>query len=128
MSKKKENRFESIEEEVAFLRKQNAGMRGQISLLQKQVKKYKELDLEGDGLYEKRISENDSLKLALEAKDKIVKEKENVIDGLNSQVSKLSQQLMALKDAVNKKNADIQDLDALLEYEKLPWWKKAFMR
>ena len=39
MSKKKENRFENIEEEVGFLRRQNAGMRGRISLLQKEVMK-----------------------------------------------------------------------------------------
>lgn len=124
MSKKKENHFENVEEEVNFLRKQNAGMRGQISLLQKQVKKYKELDLEGDELYEKRIAEIDDLKAVLCAKDKLVKDKENVISGLNEQVYKLSQQVQTLKDSVAKKNADIQDLNALLDYEKLPWWKK----
>ena len=128
MSKRKENHFESVDEEVKFLRKQNAGMRGQISLLQKQVKKYKELDLEGDELYEKRIAEIDDLKAVLCAKDKLVKDKENVISGLNEQVYKLSQQVQTLKDSVAKKNADIQDLNALLDYEKLPWWKKLFMR
>ena len=110
--------------EIVSLKRSVTSYKGANSKLKKEVEMYKNLDLEGDELYEKRIAETDKLKLALEAKDKALKEKESVISGLNEQVYKLSQQVQTLKDSVAKKNADIQDLNALLDYEKLPWWKK----
>ncbi len=119
--------FDDATKEIVALKRSVTSYKSSNSKLKKEVERYKNLDLEGDHLYENRIAEVENLKTELASKEKLVKEKENVIDGLNSQVGSLSQQIMTLKESIVKKNAEIKDYEAMLEYERLPWWKKMFM-
>ena len=85
------------------------GLKGRNKQLSEMLQHYKELDLEGDGLYEKKIAE--------------CEEKDKVIAGLNSQVAKLNR-------CVESKDGEIkalkEQLESLQNYKSLPWWKKIF--
>ena len=121
----KEN--DELRAEVAALRSSVGSYKSANTKLKARVEHYKALDREGDGLYENRIAEAESLRVALSAKKKVVEGKDKAIEGLNSQVAKLSQQVMSMKDLIARKDAEIQDLETAVEYEKMPWWKKVLM-
>ena len=89
-----------------------AGTKGRNKQLAERVEHYKNLDLEGDILYEKALAD-------IDAKNKI-------IDGLHSQVKELSNKVNELNDEKVKLKAENIDLDIALKYEQLPWWKKIF--
>lgn len=89
-----------------------AGTKGRNKQLAERVEHYKNLDLEGDMLYEKALAD-------INAKNK-------VIDGLHSQVKELSNKVNELNDEKVKLKAENIDLDIALKYEQLPWWKKIF--
>jgi regulator of replication initiation timing len=89
-----------------------AGLKGSNKKLSERVEHYKNLDLEGDVLYEKALAD-------IDAKNKI-------IDGLHSQVKELSNKVNELNDEKVKLKAENIDLDIALKYEQLPWWKKIF--
>ena len=89
-----------------------AGTKGRNKQLAERVEHYKNLDLEGDMLYEKALADID--------------EKNKIIDGLHSQVKELSNKVNELNDEKVKLKAENIDLDIALKYEQLPWWKKIF--
>ena len=89
-----------------------AGTKGRNKQLAERVEHYKNLDLEGDILYEKALADIDA--------------KNKVIDGLHSQVKELSNKVNELNDEKVKLKAENIDLDIALKYEQLPWWKKIF--
>ena len=89
-----------------------AGTKGRNKQLVERVEHYKNLDLEGDMLYEKALADIDA--------------KNKVIEGLHSQVKELSNKVNELNDEKVKLKAENIDLDIALKYEQLPWWKKIF--
>ena len=89
-----------------------AGTKGRNKQLAERVEHYKNLDLEGDILYEKALADIDA--------------KNKVIEGLHSQVTELSNKVNELNDEKVKLKAENVDLDIALKYEQLPWWKKIF--
>ena len=89
-----------------------AGTKGRNKQLAERVEHYKNLDLEGDMLYEKALADIDA--------------KNKVIEGLHSQVTELSNKVNELNDEKVKLKAENTDLDIALKYEQLPWWKKIF--
>ena len=89
-----------------------AGTKGRNKQLAERVEHYKNLDLEGDMLYEKALADIDA--------------KNKVIEGLHSQVKELSNKVNELNDEKVKLKAENVDLDIALKYEQLPWWKKIF--
>ena len=89
-----------------------AGTKGRNKQLAERVEHYKNLDLEGDMLYEKALADIDA--------------KNKVIDGLHSQVKELSNKVNELNDEKAKLKAENTDLEIALKYEQLPWWKKIF--
>lgn len=124
---KQEERIKDLEKRLALMDAENsalatdlehykrvaAGQKGRLKQLAERVEHYKQLDLEGDGLYEKALAEVD--------------EKNKVIEGLHSQVKELSSKVTSLNDKVAKLMAEKSDLEITLEYEQLPWWKKIFI-
>ena len=85
-----EEKIKDLEERIALMdatdsalctdlehwKKVAAGLKGRNKQLEKQLEHYKELDLEGDGLYEKKIAE--------------CAEKDKVIEGLRCQVNDIA--------------------------------------
>lgn len=97
-----------------------AGLKGYNKQLAQRVEHYKQLDLEGDELYEKRLAEIDCLKSSIEEKDA-------TITGLESQISKMSETMREQSNRIECLKSDVGVAEANLEYYKsLPWWRKLF--
>lgn len=110
-----------LQEDLAHWKKVAAGLKGYNKQLAERVEHYKQLDLEGDELYEKRLAEIDVLKSS-------IKEKDATIVGLESQARKTSETMKEQSERIERLKKDISVADANLEYYmSLPWWKKIFM-
>ena len=129
-----EEKIKDLEERIAIMDADNsalctdlehwkkvaAGLKGYSKQLEKRVEHYKQLDLEGDELYEKRLAEIDCLKSSIEEKDA-------TIAGLESQVKKMSETVKKQVDRIEELKGDAAVAEANLEYYmSLPWWKKIF--
>ena len=129
-----EEKIKDLEERIAMMDADNsalctdlehwkkvaAGLKGHNRQLAKRVEHYKQLDLEGDELYEKRLAEIDRLKSSVE-------EKEATIAGLESQISKMSETMREQSNRIECLKGDVGVAEANLEYYKsLPWWRKLF--
>ena len=129
-----EEKIKDLEERIAMMDADNsalctdlehwkkvaAGLKGYSKQLEKRVEHYKQLDLEGDELYEKRLAEIDCLKSSIEEKDA-------TIAGLESQVKKMSETIKGQVDRIEELKGDAAVAEANLEhYMSLPWWKKIF--
>ena len=123
-----EERIKDLEQRIALMDADNsalavdlehwkkvaAGAKGRNKQLAERVEHYKNLDLEGDVLYEKALAD-------IDAKNKI-------IDGLYSQVKELSDKVTELNVKKGMLKAANTDLELALSYEQMPWWKKMFRR
>lgn len=67
-TKKKEKEFATQQEEITFLKKQNAGQKGQISLLQKMIEKLQSNVSSRDNVI---LSLNDKLNVCREVNDNL---------------------------------------------------------
>lgn len=106
--------------DLAHWKKVAAGLKGHNKQLKLRVEHYEQLDLEGDVLYEKRLAEIDCLKSS-------IKEKDATIEGLESQISKMSETMREQSERIECLKSDVGVAKANLEYYKtLPWWKKIF--
>ena len=129
-----EEKIKDLEERIAMMDADNsalctdlehwkkvaAGLKGHNRQLAKRVEHYKQLDLDGDELYEKRLAEIDRLKSSVE-------EKEATIAGLESQISKMSETMREQSNRIECLKGDVGVAEANLEYYKsLPWWRKLF--
>lgn len=129
-----EEKIKDLEERIAIMdatdsalcadlehwKKVAAGLKGHNRQLAKRVEHYKQLDLEGDELYEKRLAEIDRLESS-------IKEKDATIAGLESQISKMSETMREQSNRIECLKGDVGVAEANLEYYKsLPWWRKLF--
>jgi len=129
-----EEKIKDLEERIAMMDADNsalctdlehwkkvaAGLKGRNKQLVERVEHYKQLDLEGDELYEKRLAEIDCLKSSIEEKDA-------TIAGLESQVKKISETIKEQAVRIEELKGDAAIAEANLEYYmSLPWWKKIF--
>lgn len=110
-----------LQEDLAHWKKVAAGLKGYNKQLAERVEHYKQLDLEGDELYEKSLAEIDGLK-------SVIKEKDAIIIGLESQARKISETVQEQSERIKRLKNDISVFEENLEhYMSLPWWKKIFM-
>lgn len=113
--------------EIITLKRQNAGLKGLNKQLQKRVEHYKQLDLEGDELNEKKIAKIESLTNELEEVNKKLQKSERYY-------SEVSAKAIGRRDVIQKLNLKISDLEkentalrATIEsYKTMPWYKKIF--
>jgi hypothetical protein len=89
-----------------------AGLKGRNKQLAERVEHYRQLDLEGDGLYEKKIAECD--------------EKDKVIEGLRCQVNDIVIKNKEFEATVFAKQELIDELELTIHELRKPWWKKIF--
>ena len=98
--------------DLAHWKKVAAGLKGHNRQLANRVEHYKQLDLEGDELYEKKIAECD--------------EKDKVIDGLRCQVNDIVIKNKEFEATVFAKQELIDELELTIHELQKPWWKKVF--
>lgn len=123
---KQEEKIKDLEERIALMDADNsalcadlehwkkvaAGLKGRNKQLEKQLEHYKELDLEGDGLYEEKIAE--------------CEEKDKVIEGLRCQVNDIAIKNKEIEATVFAKQELIDELELTIQELRKPWWKKIF--
>lgn len=98
--------------DLAHWKKVAAGLKGHNRQLANRVEHFRQLDLEGDELYEKKIAECD--------------EKDNVIEGLRCQVNKIAIKNKELEATVLAKQELIDEMELTIQELRKPWWKKIF--
>ena len=131
-----EEKIKDLEQRIALLYADNsalckdlehwkkvaAGLKGRNKQLAERVEHYKQLDLEGDELYEKSLAEIDRLK-------SIIEEKDTTIAGLESQINEMLKTMREQSNRIECLKSDVCVAEANLEYYKsLPWWKKIFKK
>lgn len=103
---------------------------------------YKQLDLEGDGLYEQKIAELDNAKDEIErlqsVRDDVVPKKNydelkksvdkkvTFIEQLQERVQELMIERSNLQCLVKSKDNIIEELEETIDELSKPWWKKIF--
>lgn len=98
--------------EITSLKRQVAGLKGRNKQMSDRITHYKRLCYEGDEINEKRISE--------------IEEKEKIIKGLQSQVSKIMVKNKELESDIQAKNELIDEMMLTIKKLQTPWWKKIF--
>jgi len=98
--------------DLAHHKKVAAGLKGRNKQLAERLQHYKDLDLEGDGLYEKKIAE--------------CYEKDKVIEGLRCQVNDIAIKNKEIETMVFAKQELIDELELTIHELRKPWWKKIF--
>ena len=119
-----EEKIKDLEERIAMMDADNsslctdlehwkkvaAGLKGRNKQLSERLQHYKDLDLEGDGLYEKKIAE--------------CAEKDKVIEGLRCQVNNIAIKNKELEATVSAKQELIDEMELTIQELQKPWWKK----
>ena len=121
-----EEKIKDLEERIAIMqasdselcadlehwKKVAAGLKGRNKQLAERVEHYKQLDLEGDALYEKKIAECD--------------EKDKVIEGLRCQVNDIAIKNKEFEATVFAKQELIDEMELTIHELRKPWWKRMF--
>ena len=117
-------------------------LKEQLENMKMRMEHYKQLDLEGDGLYEQKIAELDDAKGKIERlrnmeentvprKDydeleKSVEKKKAFIEQLQERVQELMIERSNLQCSVKSKDNIIEELEETIDELSKPWWKKIF--
>lgn len=117
-------------------------LKEQLENMKMRMEHYKQLDLEGDGLYEQKIAELDDAKGEIERlqnmeentvpkKDydeleKSVEKKKAFIEQLQERVQELMIERSNLQCSVKSKDNIIEELEETIDELSKPWWKKIF--
>ena len=128
--------------DLAHFKKVAAGLKGRNKQLAERIKHYKNLDLEGDHLYEDKIKELEDAQREIQSlrsfrNDLVpitkVKELENSIENKNQFIEQLQEKVQELKiqlcEAESRNNSQksiIDELDETVNKLSKPWWKKLF--
>lgn len=119
-------------------------LKEQVEGLKNRVEHYRQLDLEGDGLYEQKIAELDDAKAEIERLrnmeekentvpkrdydelEKSVEKKKAFIEQLQERVQELMIERSNLQCSVKSKDNIIEELEEAIDELSKPWWKKIF--
>ena len=152
-----EEKIKDLEERIAIMQADNskllselehwkkvaAGSKGRNKQLMKRIEHYKNLDLEGDHLYEDKIAELDAVRKEVECmrnrigKDVVPKKeyeeleksfenKNEYIEKLQERVQTLSLEKATLESTISLQEGIIKDLEGEIEQMSKPWWKRLF--
>lgn len=98
--------------DLQHYKKVAAGLKGRNKQLAKRIEHYRQLDLEGDKLYEKKIAE--------------CEEKSRVIEGMQCQVNKIASKNNELEATLAAKRELIEEMELTISELRTPWWRKIF--
>ena len=151
-----EEKIKDLEERIAIMQADNskllselehwkkvaAGSKGRNKQLMERIEHYKNLDLEGDHLYEDKIAELDEVKkeinyLRQERSDvvpkkdydeleKTLESKKVFIEQLQERVQTLSLEKATLESTISLQEGIIKDLEGEIEQLSKPWWRRLF--
>ena len=128
--------------ELEHWKKVAAGSKGRNKQLMERIEHYKNLDLEGDHLYEDKIAELDEVKKEInylrqersdvvpkkdyEELEKSFENKNEYIEKLQERVQTISLEKAALESTISLQEGIIKDLEGEIEQMSKPWWKRLF--
>ena len=152
-----EEKIKDLEERIAIMQADNskllselehwkkvaAGSKGLNKRLMERIEHYKNLDLEGDHLYEDKIAELDAVKKEVErlrndiGKDVVPKKeyeeleksfenKNEYIEKLQERVQALSLEKATLESTISLQEGIVKDLEHELDELSKPWWRRLF--
>lgn len=117
-------------------------LKEQLENMKTRMEHYKQLDLEGDGLYEQKIAKLDDAKAEIErlqsVRDDVVPKKNYdelkksvdkkvaFIEQLQERVQELMIERSNLQCTVKAKDNIIEELEETIDELSKPWWKKIF--
>jgi predicted nuclease with TOPRIM domain len=153
-----EEKIKDLEERIAIMQADNskllselehwkkvaAGSKGRNKQLMERIEHYKNLDLEGDHLYEDKIAELDEVKKEInylrqersdvvpkkdyEELEKSFENKNEYIEKLQERVQVLSLEKATLEGTISLREGVIKDLEHVIDELSKPWWKKVFVK
>lgn len=119
-----------------------AGSKGRNKQLMERIEHYKNLDLEGDHLYEDKIAELDSAKKEIhyirqersgvvpkkdyDELEKTLESKKVFIEQLQERVQTLSLEKATLESTISLQDGIIKDLEHEIDELSKPWWRRLF--
>lgn len=132
----------SLKRQIGGYKTANENYKKQVAELKERVGHYKDLDLEGDHLYEDKIAELDDARKEIEHLKAVVddvvpkkdydelaeklKRKNAFVEQLQERVQTLSLEKSALESAISLQEGIVKDLEGEIEQISKPWWKKIF--
>jgi chromosome segregation ATPase len=153
-----EEKIKDLEERIAIMQADNskllselehwkkvaAGSKGRNKQLMERIEHYKNLELEGDHLYEDKIAELDETRKEIERlkavrnnvvpkKDyeeleKTLESKKVFIERLQERAQTLSLEKATLESTITLHEGVIKDLEHVIDELSKPWWKKVFVK
>lgn len=140
MTKKNELSVDELTKEVSRLKSQIGGYkkandmyRKKIEKLERLVKHNREVDVEGDHMYEEKLAELEKTKkelgdvsLRIAAYKSSIETKDGVIESLQQKCSSLVATNKELENHVNSLTDALAETEATVEELRMPWWKKLF--
>jgi predicted nuclease with TOPRIM domain len=151
-----EEKIKDLEERIAIMQADNSnllselehwkrvasGAKGRNKQLMERIEHYKNLDLEGDHLYEDKIAELDEVKKEInylrqersdvvpkkdyEELEKTLERKKVFIEQLQERVQVLSLEKATLEGTISLQEGVIKDLEHGIDELSKPWWKRLF--
>lgn len=128
--------------ELAHFKKVAAGAKGRNKQLAERIEHYKNLDLEGDHLYEDKIKEledaqreiqslrsfrNDLVPIAkVKELEKSIENKNQFIEQLQEKVQELKIKLCEAESRNDSQKSIIDELNETVKKLSKPWWRKLF--
>ena len=151
-----EEKTKDLEERIAIVQADNskllselehwkrvaAGSKGRNKQLMERIEHYKNLDLEGDHLYEDKIAELDSAKKEInylrqersdvvpkkdyEELERTLERKKLFIEQLQERVQTLSLEKSTLESTISLQDGIVKDLEHEIDELSKPWWRRLF--
>lgn len=151
-----EEKIKDLEERIAIMQADNskllselehwkkvaAGSKGRNKQLMERIEHYKNLDLEGDHLYEDKIAELDEVKKEInylrqersdvvskkdyEELEKSFENKNEYIEKLQERVQVLSLEKATLESTISLQEGIVKDLEHEIDELPKPWWRRLF--
>ena len=128
--------------ELEHWKKVAAGSKGRNKQLMERIEHYKNLDLEGDHLYEDKIAELDEVKKEInylrqersdvvpkkdyEELEKSFENKNEYIEKLQERVQVLSLEKATLESTISLQEGIVKDLEHEIDELSKPWWRRLF--
>ena len=115
-----------LEQEIVKLKCTIGGYKSKNKQLSEKILKLKELNEEGDRMYEERLSEVEELKKRIDENSRYSALLRATGDELRKELNRRTDENVELQKENQRLKDTVEDLTNLLDNIKKPWWKKLF--